>query len=57
MNVYKYRAVDVRITKSTDWKERLKYIWGADIFINDIPIIKTMLLTNALVWMILIFNS
>ena len=48
-----FRAVDIKMKKDRDvasWR----YVWGADIWINNIPIVKCLLLANMIVWTLLV---
>lgn len=39
--------------KPHTFKEWFWYIWGWDIFMNNVPILKIIILANVLVWIVL----
>lgn len=50
----KYRAVDISF--SADVWDKLSHwqvIWGTDIWINNIPTLKMMILANIIIWIIM----
>ena len=52
----KFHALDIRFDfKGTNWKDKINLLWGQDIFINDIPVVKAMVLMNVITWIILFF--
>jgi hypothetical protein len=44
------RAVDIHFPVKVGV---IKMLWGADIFINNIPVLKTIVFCNVVVWIIL----
>jgi hypothetical protein len=50
----KYRAIQI---KYAIWKatpiEIIKFIWGADIWLGNIPFMKSLILANIIVWAIM----
>ena len=52
----KWRVIDVVIRRETYAKIGLwRLVWGADIFVNDIPILKCFALINIIVWVSMYF--
>ena len=56
VKITEFRAIEVNIPASV-MKELgfFKTLWGTDIFINDIPMIKLMILANIIVWNLIIY--
>ena len=54
-----YRAIDFKVKKENgldiNWRE---YVWGTDIFINGVPLIKCLIvgniIANIIIWLIFI---
>jgi len=51
----KYKAIDIQMKKGAEldnitW---LEFVWGADVFVNGVPIGKSILFMNIIVWIIL----
>ena len=56
INKTKWRAINIITGKPPEgigrnWFRRL---WGADIWINNIPVVKTIVLANITVWALLV---
>ena len=55
INKTKWRAIDIKLGKP--WYEGVGLfhrLWGADIWINNIPVLKTLILANIIVWGLMI---
>lgn len=54
MEVTSFRTIDITIVsgKAPWWK----YVWGADIWINNVPILKTLVGCNILVWLLMYWS-
>ena len=50
----RYRAIDIKIKDLRKNVSFLEIIWGTDIFINGFPILKILIATNILVWLLMI---
>ena len=50
----KWRAIEVRLghqeIQKIGW---LRFLWGADIWIEGLPVLKLLILANIIVWLIL----
>ena len=46
-----WRAIDIRLRNMNI--DRWRWIWGLDIFINDVPMIKLFAAVNVVVWVIM----
>ena len=56
MRISKFRAVEListEVTKGHNWKTVSKILWGMDIWINNIPVVKVLILANVIVWLLL----
>jgi len=49
------RAIDIKVPFSSMRKEFgfWRALWGMDVFINDIPVLKSMIAANIIVWLVL----
>ena len=49
-----FRAIDIRLTAETrkeiGW---LRGLWGLDIWINDLPVLKALVVVNIMIWMLM----
>ncbi len=55
MKSNKYRAIQLELKRESgspmlDW---FRYAWGLDIWFHNLPLCKTMLLVNLIVWVVL----
>ena len=53
-----FRAISIRfdfgsILSVRGWKSRLNVVWGYDIFLNGVPLLKSLVLANVIVWVVL----
>jgi hypothetical protein len=49
-----YRAIDIYMTYSAIEEWGLwRVLWGTDVFINNIPVLKSMVLVNFVVWLVM----
>ena len=53
MNIEKWRAVDIRCERLTKEVPLRHLLWGADIFIQNVPMIKLMMAANLVMWILL----
>ena len=54
LKMSKWRAVDIRIEGRVLSKVGLRnLLWGADIFIQGVPMIKLMIVANVVMWALL----
>jgi hypothetical protein len=52
----KYRVLEIKILPYNIKQYGIwRVIWGTDIFINDVPFLKCIVLANILVWLAVIF--
>ena len=56
INKTKWRAITIVLGKPQEkigrnWFHKL---WGADVWVNDIPILKTLVLANIIVWILMV---
>ena len=50
----KYRLMELHIVNfPKGLSERLHFIWGFDIWLHNIPFLKSIILINIIVWIIL----
>ena len=54
-NLGRFRAVQFNFSKDNDigWKETLKILWGFDIWMENVPIVKVLIFANIIVWLLL----
>jgi len=56
IEISSYRAIQIRFDRgfveTVGWR---KAIWGLDIWMNNVPILKSLIAANILVWIILWF--
>jgi hypothetical protein len=57
VTVGKYRAIEITVDKSLYRIGIWKVLWGTDIFINNLPIIKLLITANVIVWAIFLFKG
>jgi len=50
----KFRAIDIRVPAEA-WKKIgwLRGLWGLDIWINDVPVVKALVVANIVIWMLM----
>jgi len=53
MEIEKWKAVDIRWKNLTKEVRLRDVLWGADIFIQGVPMIKLMVAANLVVWILL----
>ena len=56
----KWKALEFRTGengKPKGFKEWFWFLWGSDVFFNRVPIFKTMIAANFLVWIILFISK
>uniref|UniRef100_A0A6H1ZX84 Uncharacterized protein n=1 Tax=viral metagenome TaxID=1070528 RepID=A0A6H1ZX84_9ZZZZ len=51
--ITKFRLLQLNINRKLAGVGLLEYIWGFDIFISKLPLLKTMVAANIIVWILL----
>lgn len=54
INKSKWRAIDIQVSNEVlKGFDLLELIWGTDIWINKVPVLKCLVAVNILVWILL----
>jgi hypothetical protein len=51
-----FRALQLNLVfrvRDLAWRDQLRYAWGFDIWLDRVPVCKTILLANIIMWVLL----
>jgi hypothetical protein len=55
-NIEKYQMISLKTKDAIKEYGFWNVLWGTDIFINDVPFMKTLIVINILVWLLFLIK-